>query len=68
MKHGYLVTMKGGFLGNNGKITEHLIFARKFQKRDKAFDVAGRAAKKLGLTKANWEVMSVSAYDTGGAQ
>lgn len=64
----YLVTMKGGFLGYRAKIVSEFPDARKFETASKAKLVAQQAAKMIGITQASWEVMSVSAYDTGGAK
>lgn len=61
----YLVTMKGGFLGFRDRLVAEFPDARQFESVRKATHYAKSAAEKLGMTQANWEVMSVSAYDTG---
>ena len=65
MNKNFLVTMKGGFLGFSNKLVKEFPDARLFGTRSDAISAAFIAAENLGLTQANWEVMSVSAYDTG---
>jgi hypothetical protein len=68
MSAGYLVTMKGGFLGYGPKIVFEYPDARKFETASKAELVAKQAAEMLKIGRGNYEVMSVEAYDTGGAK
>lgn len=68
MNAGYLVTMKGGFLGYSAKIVSEFPDARKFETEGKAKLVAKQAAEMLKIGQGSWEVMSVTAYDTGGAK
>lgn len=65
MSAGFLVTMKGGFLGFSNKLVKEFPDARLFKRVSGAVSAAKVAANAHGLGGHQWEVMSVAAYDTG---